>query len=276
MLARMLLRILIILAALLLPARALADDHAADLSGHWALRIDDATIFVFSLEQAAGGGWQGTWTRPVEIDSNGAVFRRMSGRETVQPIEVLERGGVVQLAFAGPQPGDRRDILQFRQVSENQASLTYIGIPGDPYPLVRVAPDTPLGPFEDVRIYDRDNAVVEADYAAELDASPQVAEAETEAVEVSVEEDMTEPAPALADSAGAAPVGEVDWQPLGLVDEQAAAAAATQAGLELEPLDEVELAEAEPADADAEAGDEDEEGDEDDAPRITADFLDGL
>ena len=276
MLARMVLRVLIILAALLLPARAMADDHQGDLSGHWALRIDDATIFVFTLEQATSGGWQGAWTRPMEIDSNGAVFRRMSGSETVRPIEALERGGVVQLAFAGPQPAGRRDILQFRQVSENQANLTYIGIPGDPFPLVRVAPDTPLGPFEEFRIYDRDNAVIEADYEAEADASPQMAEAEAEAeaVEVPAEEDMPEPAPALADSAGAAPVGEVDWQPLGLVDEQAAAAAATQAGLEPEPLDEVELAEAEPADADAEAGDS-EEG-EDATPRITADFLDGL
>ncbi len=272
MLARMVLRILIILAALLLPARAMADDHDGDLSGHWALRIDDATIFVFSLEQADGGGWQGAWTRPVEIDSNGAVFRRMSGRETVQPIEVLERGGVVQLAFAGPQPGDRRDILQFRQVSENQASLTYIGIPGDPYPLVRVAPDTPLGPFEDMRIYDRDNAVIETDYGEEADASPQLAEAESEGFDEPAEEEAAEPAPALAESAPATPAAQVDWQPLGLVDEQAAAAAATQAGLELEPLEEVVPEEGEPADADAEAGDD--EGD--DAPRITADFLDGL
>ena len=74
MLARMVLRIIIILAALLLSARALADDHEGDLSGHWALRIDDATIFVFTLEQADAGGWQGAWARPVDDDRVRAVL----------------------------------------------------------------------------------------------------------------------------------------------------------------------------------------------------------
>jgi hypothetical protein len=160
----MVLRILIILAALLLPVRALANDHEPGLSGHWAFRIDDATIFVFTLEQLDSGAWEGAWTRPQEIDSNGAVFRRMSGQETVRPLAALERRGVVQLTFAGPQANGRRDVLQFSQQEENRAQLNYVGIPGDPYPLVRVAADTPLGPFDEVRIYDRDNAVIEADY----------------------------------------------------------------------------------------------------------------
>jgi len=275
MLQPMVLRICLILAALLLPARALADDQEAGLSGHWAFRIDDATIFVFTLEQQDSGSWEGAWTRPQQIDSNGAVFRRMSGQETVRPLEALERRGVVQLTFAGPpQANGRRDVLQFSQTAENQAQLNYVGIPGDPFPLVRVYPDTPLGPFEEMRIYDRDNAVVEADYGEDAGETPQLAEAEIEAVEEPAAGGVTDAAPTLADSAGAEPVVAVDWQPLGLVDEDAAAAAAAQAGLELEPLEDADLAAGEPAGA---AGDTAGEGDdEDERPRITADFLDGL
>ena len=37
------------------------------------------------------------------------------------------------------------------------AELTYVGTPLAPYPLVRVARRTALGPFEEARVYDRDN-----------------------------------------------------------------------------------------------------------------------
>ena len=157
-------RFLLILSALCLSAPALADDHEATLDGHWAFRIDDATIFVFALEQSEDGGWAGAWTRPSEIDSNGVIFRQMSGQQTVRPISILQRGEIVQLTFAGPNGARRNDVLQFRFLSDNQARLNYVGIAGESYPLVRVNPDEPLGPFEDSRIYDRDNAVTEAEF----------------------------------------------------------------------------------------------------------------
>lgn len=159
-------RFFLFLAALCLSAPALADEHDASLDGHWAFRIDDATIFVFLLEQQEDGGWEGAWTRPAQIDSNGVIFRAMAGQQTVRPTSVSERNGALQLTFAGPGDTGRNDVLRFRQSGENRAELNYVGIPGDPYPLVRVAPDTPLGPFDDIRIYDRDNAVTEADYGA--------------------------------------------------------------------------------------------------------------
>lgn len=179
----MIARLLLFFAALCLSAPALADDHDASLDGHWAFRIDDATIFVFSLEKQDGGGWEGAWTRPAQIDSNGVVFRAMAGQQTVRPVSVSERDGALQLTFAGPGDTARNDILRFRQTGENRAELSYVGIPGDPYPLVRVAPDTPLGPFDEVRIYDRDNAVIEADYVE------QVAEPSGEEVASGVEDE---------------------------------------------------------------------------------------
>ncbi|MFB0612740.1 hypothetical protein [Aurantiacibacter poecillastricola] len=156
-------RFLMAIAALLLPAQVFAQD----LEGHWALQIDDATIFVFALDREEDGDWSGSWTRPENIDSNGAVFRRMSGSETVTPIETQQAGEVVRLTFAGPEGRAQNDVLRFALLDENRAELLYQGIPGDPYPLVRVVPGTPLGPFEPARIYDRDNAVTEADYDPE-------------------------------------------------------------------------------------------------------------
>lgn len=159
--ALMLTRFLIVLAALLLPGQAMAQS----LEGHWALQIGDAKIFIFALDRGDDGTWEGAWTRPAAIESNGVVFRRMSGSETVLPVEARQRGEVVQLTFDGPpEANGRQDVLRFALVGDNQAQLQYVGIPGDPYPLIRVLSDTLLGPFEEMRIYDRDLAVIEAEY----------------------------------------------------------------------------------------------------------------
>lgn len=159
MMTGMVSRFFIALALLLLPAQAFSQD----LTGHWAFRIDDTTIFVFALDQSESGEWQGEWKRPEQIKSNGAVFRNMSGSQIVTPSETRQRGQTVQLTFPGPEGSVRTDVLRFALVSENRADLEYVGIPGDPYSLVRVRPGTALGPFEEARIYDRDHAVTEAD-----------------------------------------------------------------------------------------------------------------
>ncbi len=170
--SQMPIRFLLTIAALMLPAPLLAQNTDATLEGHWAFRIDEATIFVFMLDEQDEGGWNASWTRPESITSNGVVFHKMSGQQTVFPIETAERREAVQLTFAGPQADGRRDILQFRLTGENQALLNYQGIDGAPYPLIRVRPDTPLGPFDAVRIYDRDDAVTMAEYVSEP-ASPE-------------------------------------------------------------------------------------------------------
>ena len=174
MMACMVSRFLIALAVFLLPTQAFSQD----LEGHWAFRIDDATIFVFALEQADSGEWEGEWRRPETIDSNGAVFRNMGGSQIVTPAETRQRGDVVQFTFDGPEGSDRDDILRFTLVDESRANLTYVGIPGDPYPLVRVHRDTALGPFEEGRIYDRDQAVTEADLEELARASEDIQPAE--------------------------------------------------------------------------------------------------
>lgn len=175
MLARMVSRFIIALAVILLPGQALSQD----LDGHWAFRIDDATIFVFALDQGESGEWTGGWLRPATIESNGAVFRGMRGSQVVTPSETRQRGDVVQFTFDGPEGSGRDDILRFALVHENRANLTYVGIPGDPYPLVRVHRDTALGPFEEGRIYDRDQAVTEAD-SEELAQAPEELQPEEE------------------------------------------------------------------------------------------------
>ena len=176
----MVLRILITLAALLLPAQAFAND----LEGSWALRIDDANIFVFTLDLQEDGRWQGQWLRPEQITTNGVVFRRMSGAQLVRAARSGQRDGVVQLVFAGPQGSNLNDTLRFALTGENQAQVTYVGVPTDPYPLVRVRPGTLLGPFDEGRIYDRDNAALEAEYTApEPAAEPVPSEQEAPTLE---------------------------------------------------------------------------------------------
>lgn len=300
MVGAMVSRFLILLGLLLLPFPALAQS----LEGHWAFRIDEATIFVFRLDERPGGTWIGAWKRPTDIASNGAVFQRMGGSEVVVAERSGERDGQVELVFAGPPGSTRSDVLRFRQTGDNQAQLTYVGIPGDPYPLIRVRPDTELGPFEETRIYDRDLAVVEAEYdpplpepevpsgAALADAGGEAAN-ENEAAALAAADDVAgeaEDLVAAADLAAPdAPASEVEtlalepledpvvlpaaevWQPLGLIDD-ATAAAAARAAINGEvpaaaPEAAVEAVAPAAPDADAEAHE---------PPRIEADFLDGL
>lgn len=152
--------LLFISALLLLPAQAFAQD----LEGTWAFRIGDATIFTFEISESEDGEWHGRWTRPEDFASNGVVFARMVGSEEVEAMAALEFAGTIELSFDDPRPGAVPDIFNFRLMGPNTAEMTYVGTEFDPYPLIRVAPDTPLGPFDEDAIYDRDNAVTEADY----------------------------------------------------------------------------------------------------------------
>ena len=156
-------RILLFFAALLLPA---APALAQDLEGDWAFRVDEATIFIFAISQDDTGQWSGAWQRPQSFVSNGMVFSRMQGSETVRSMRGRMVDGDVELTFDDPRPGAVPDIFRITQTSPNQASLLYVGTQLEPYPLVRVAPGGSIGPFDDAMIYDRDNAVTEAEYVA--------------------------------------------------------------------------------------------------------------
>lgn len=163
MICLMLSRFLLALAALLaFPMQALAQE----IEGSWAFRIDDATIFSFEIEREEDGDWRGSWTRPASFRSNGMVFAQLTGSQELEAMAALEFAGTIELSFEDARPGAVPDIFRFRPVSENQAELIYVGTDLDPYPLVRVLPGSGIGPFEENRIYDRDNAVIEADYAA--------------------------------------------------------------------------------------------------------------
>lgn len=172
--SRMVSRILLLLALLLAsPVQALANE----IEGAWALRIGDANIFIFEIEQTEASEWRGVWTRPERFASNGVVFAQMEGSEQLTAMAALEFAGFVELSFDDPRPGAVPDIFRIRVTGENQAELIYIGTDFEPYPLVRVPPGTDLGPFDSTMIYDRDNAVLQADYispvAVEETAEPQ-------------------------------------------------------------------------------------------------------
>lgn len=165
------------LLALLIPSAALAND----LEGGWALRIDDANIFVFTIAQREDGEWHGTWKRPSSFASNGAVFTRLSGSQVVVSMAGLEFAGDVELSFEDTAPGAIPDIFRFRLVGPGQALLTYVGTQLPPFPLVAVGSDARLGPFERDRLYDRDNAATMPEAAGDVpeDVAPQTSAPET-------------------------------------------------------------------------------------------------
>lgn len=177
------------LAALLLPQAALAND----LEGRWALRIDDANIFVFQLEEDAEGEWSGSWIRPERFAGSGVVFAMLSGSVEVEADGASTLGDAVALRFEDRRPGAVPDVFRFRLVAENRAELTYVGTGFDPYPLIRVPRDAGVGPFDAERLYDRDNAVTEAEFV-------EVAEPEAESETVAADEAVAEePSPRVGD-----------------------------------------------------------------------------
>ncbi len=178
-----LLSFLVALFALSLPAAA------QDLEGTWAMQIDDAAIFVFSLEQDEDGSWRGTWLRPARFQGNGVIFSQLRGSEEVVTTNAAMEGEVLVMRFAPTRPEGSVDVLQFRLTGEYQAEMTYMETGLEPYPLVRVAAGTELGPFSDDRIYDRDNAVSLGDYDPAAEVETEVAASEPRADEFETIED---------------------------------------------------------------------------------------
>jgi len=174
----MIIRLLLALLAVLTPTLA----QANEMEGRWAFKIEDAAIFVFEIERADDGEWHGTWTRPASFASNGAVFARLVGERVVTSSAGIEFAGDIELTFDDPSPGAIPDIFRFRHMGEGRAQMTYVGTPLAPYPLVAVAPATGLGPFEEGRVYDRDNAVTVPGRAAAIPPAPAVAEDEDESL----------------------------------------------------------------------------------------------
>ena len=143
------------------PMTAQAQSAEQGLEGAWALKIGDAIIYRFELESGEGGQWSGSWTRPEQMASSGVIFSQMSGSVTVAATSGMARGKDVELAFADRRPDAIKGLFVFHQTGEDQARLTHVGMGYEPYPLIRVEADAPLGPFADNMIYDRDNAVSE-------------------------------------------------------------------------------------------------------------------
>ena len=199
-----------------LPQRVMAQDEDVsastdvprDLDGHWALIIDDSAIFVFDLSLGEGGEWQARWMRPAEITTNGVVFSAMDGMQEAAPLRAEMRGPILQLVFPAPNGAGAGDVLQFAPTGENTALLRYVGVPTQPYPLVRVNAGHALGPFEGGRIYDRDNAATERPFEPDA-VEADVAEDNREEIAAEVE-DAADPAPEDADSPSGIADGEGD------------------------------------------------------------------
>ena len=150
-----------VLAFLLLILPALPAAAQSALQGSWAFQIADAVIFRFDVEKAEGGEWSGTWSRPDSFRSNGVIFQQVKGSEEVESMAGLEFAGRVELSFDDPRPGAIPDIFRLELTGDDTARLIYVGTDLEPYPLIRVDADTPVGPFDESRVYHRRDAILE-------------------------------------------------------------------------------------------------------------------
>ena len=140
---------LMLLLALLLPLPAAAQSQA--LAGSWALRLDGAAIMRFDLERD-GKAWKATWVKPGSFASDGKRF----GRISLPAVELPSRRGKAigdwaELTFNDPEAGNQ--VFRFRLTGPDKAEMLYVDTGLAPFALVRVPPGTPLGPFEDGKVY---------------------------------------------------------------------------------------------------------------------------
>ena len=148
-------RLLLLLALVLPPLPAAAQDAPSSLEGSWALEIGGATIFRFDLEPVPGEDeWRGTWSRPSRFASDGANFNRiqMPARQ-IKSMAGLVLDDAVEISFPDPRPDAIPDIFRFRLIDSDAAEMTYVGTGLAPYLLFRVTPATPLGPFREGATY---------------------------------------------------------------------------------------------------------------------------
>ena len=150
-------RLILTLLALLMPITA----QAHELEGRWAFRIAETTIFVFEIDQTDSGEWRGTWNRPETFASSGAVFTRLAGSQTLPSKAGRATADDVELTFNDPAAGAVPDVFRFRHLGPGRAQMTDVGTDLTPFPLIAVAAGVGLGPFEQGRVYDRDNAVTD-------------------------------------------------------------------------------------------------------------------
>lgn len=142
---------LLLLIALLLPMPAMA---AADsLTGSWALKLDGAVIMRFDL-QPDGAGWKGAWVKPTSFASDGKRF----GKIAMPPVErKSDKGATIgdwaEITFNDPRPGAEPDVFRFHLTGTDRAEMIYVGTGLAPYTLQRVPAATPLGPFQDGKVY---------------------------------------------------------------------------------------------------------------------------
>ena len=227
--AAMVSRIFLFFAALLaVPATAFAQD----VEGTWALRIDDAIIYVFELERDGDLGWEGSWTSPAEMRNNGLIFSDMSGERQSRLLSATETASFVEFMFESNRMGGVPQVFRIAPGEDGRAELTHIGSGHMPYPLIRVAPGTAIGPFGAERLYDRDNAVSDPDLPmpaaheevaiaepveevdpsadAEIDADPAV-ETETDATVDTVDAEAAPTAESTSGEATARPRLDEDF-----------------------------------------------------------------
>jgi hypothetical protein len=165
-----LLKRLLLVLALLLPAPVMAQAPSQGLAGSWALRLDGAAIMRFDLKRD-GDAWKGTWVKPGSFASDGKRF----GRISLPAVDLESRRGKAtgdwaELAFDDPEAGSQ--VFRFRVTGPDTAEMLYVGTGLAPFTLARVAAGTPLGPFEKGKVYGDEPAAQDRDSQSAAEPEP--------------------------------------------------------------------------------------------------------
>ena len=146
--------LLFILLALLAPAALAQDKPLPTLAGSWALEVGGTAMFRFDLIPA-GDGWTGTWWRPKSFASDGNSFSRVTGPAVQVAGEGKASGEWAEITFPDTRPGAVPDVFRFRLIGSQRAEMIYVDTKLAPYTLVRVTPETPIGPWKAEQVYRR-------------------------------------------------------------------------------------------------------------------------
>ncbi len=164
---------------------------ASDYAGHWVFKLGDRNFLVLdlSVSDKATGPVAGRLTRPKHFEVKDADSFTQIVLPAVSYVLVSSTiaDDVLRLTFANPDDAKDEEQIELRLTGADRATLAFVGVPLDPWPLERVlAPVTIATDWVLDRTYRPDDSDVSSPDMARIFEADQAARKDPRAIDWSV------------------------------------------------------------------------------------------
>jgi hypothetical protein len=115
------------------------------VTGQWALRLGERTLFVLSIQPGDGiaGSYTGSLSRPTHLQTaDAASFSHVEGPTVVEPIVASAwKGDSLSITVQNPKDSSDKTVYLLHVKDETHADLQIVGAPFPPLKLIRATED---------------------------------------------------------------------------------------------------------------------------------------